>query len=107
MGKPVHRLQLCLIYSCGRLKLCTISQSVVCFGIYPEPPLSKLSKLMTTALIPKATIISQANALVFEITLTSSKTILPEMLVAVNPPTVTPLELFKANLPDVIVTDAG
>ena len=28
MGKPVHRLQLCLIYRCGRLKLYTISHLV-------------------------------------------------------------------------------
>jgi len=31
-GKPVHRLQLCLIYRCGRLKLCTISHFVASYG---------------------------------------------------------------------------
>jgi hypothetical protein len=31
-GKPVHRLQLCLIYRCGRLKLCTISHFVAPYG---------------------------------------------------------------------------
>ena len=36
MGKAVHRLQLCPIYSCGRLKLCTIGHIVNLYSYSPR-----------------------------------------------------------------------